>query len=257
MKKVSRIHGVITFFVFFLTLLTFTMVPVQVASARVAAKQPVEDPGPQPLQFKCGDANGDGVLTTDDATFLQNYVDTIGSAPVPFVSGDINRDDVIDEVDVSLLSAALLTDYPAVHCPRYMPCADFTKDGYLSDKDVYAYIQGQSIVSSLDPNDFNEDGRLNSLDVDMLRSHIKEPPDIDKNMFVCRKEYVSCIDPNQDNKTGFKDYKMCYDYMMRSGEMPQDNIRCDYNADGEPTISDLAYLINYFFRNAPKPMCVE
>ncbi len=55
--------------------------------------------------FKCGDANGDGIINIQDVVYLINFKYLIppGPAPKPLAAGDVNCDGIINIQDVVYL----------------------------------------------------------------------------------------------------------------------------------------------------------
>jgi hypothetical protein len=66
--------------------------------------------------FLRGDANGDGVINSADASYLINYLFVGGPEPGPFDSGDTNCDGVINGADVAYLINYLFVGGPAPVC---------------------------------------------------------------------------------------------------------------------------------------------
>ena len=56
-----------------------------------------------PINYKCGDANGTHVVTISDAVFLVNYIFAGGQAPSPLLSGDVDCNCMISISDVVYL----------------------------------------------------------------------------------------------------------------------------------------------------------
>jgi hypothetical protein len=67
------------------------------------------------VQFKCGDANGDGVVDASDMVYLLNYLFASGPSPDPMAVGDVTCDGVVDISDV-----VYLLNYLFAHGPQ--PC---------------------------------------------------------------------------------------------------------------------------------------
>jgi hypothetical protein len=61
----------------------------------------------------CGDANGDGVVSSADVVYLINYLFIGGPAPVPLEAGDANLDGFVSSADVVYLINYLFIGGPA------------------------------------------------------------------------------------------------------------------------------------------------
>jgi hypothetical protein len=69
-----------------------------------------------PTSFRCGDANGDGVIDPADVVFLINYLFRNGPDPDPYEVGDCNGDGVVDPADVVYLINYLFRNGPPPDC---------------------------------------------------------------------------------------------------------------------------------------------
>jgi hypothetical protein len=67
------------------------------------------------VQFKCGDATGDGVVDASDLVYLLNYLFVGGPPPHPLAAGDVTCDGIVDSSDL-----VYLLNYLFAHGP--LPC---------------------------------------------------------------------------------------------------------------------------------------
>jgi hypothetical protein len=67
--------------------------------------------------YLCGDANGDGEITSADAIYLVNYVFKSGAPPAILATGDPNCDGVITAADVIYIIAYVFKGGPEPCCP--------------------------------------------------------------------------------------------------------------------------------------------
>jgi hypothetical protein len=69
------------------------------------------------LRFKCGDANGDGMINSADVVYLINYLFVAGPTPIPRLeAGDVNCDGAVNSADVVYLINYLFVAGPPPNC---------------------------------------------------------------------------------------------------------------------------------------------
>jgi hypothetical protein len=68
-------------------------------------------------QYRCGDANGDGVANVGDAVYVLRYIFSYGPSPIPRQSGDANADNDINVGDVVTIINYLFKGGPPPCCP--------------------------------------------------------------------------------------------------------------------------------------------
>ncbi len=73
---------------------------------------------PVEVDYICGDANGDGMISQLDVAFLIAYLHKDGPAPYPLEAGDANGDGTVDQDDVKYLIEYLHKDGPEPVCPK-------------------------------------------------------------------------------------------------------------------------------------------
>lgn len=71
----------------------------------------------EPVDYLCGNPNGDGTFNILDITYLIAYLYKGGPPPDPMESGDANADGVINILDVTYLINYLYKDGPPPLCP--------------------------------------------------------------------------------------------------------------------------------------------
>lgn len=64
----------------------------------------------------CGDANGDGVITSEDANFIRDFLKGKGPAPSPYWSGDANGDGYVTYADKDAIMSFLYHGGPKPTC---------------------------------------------------------------------------------------------------------------------------------------------
>jgi hypothetical protein len=64
-----------------------------------------------------------------------------------------------------------------------------------------------------------------------------------------------CGDANRDGQITVSDVIYLINYLFKGGTPPNPFIAGDANCDGEVTVSDVIYLINYLFKSGPLPPC--
>ncbi len=69
------------------------------------------------LTYRCGDADGDGIIDVADIVYLINHLFIEGSEPYPSEAGDANCDGILDIADVVHLINYLFIDGPEPCCP--------------------------------------------------------------------------------------------------------------------------------------------
>jgi hypothetical protein len=97
-------------------------------------------------QWKCGDANSDGIVDISDVTYLNNYIFAGGSAPNPLLAGDSNNDGSIDVSDAVYLVNYIFSGGPA-------PCSvpkNYVKNTNIQTKDqMNNYLQSAQQKASV------------------------------------------------------------------------------------------------------------
>ena len=69
-----------------------------------------------PMEYVCGDANGDGVFNILDLTFILNYLYKGGPPPYPIFAGDADGNGSVNILDVAYFVNFLYKGGPAPIC---------------------------------------------------------------------------------------------------------------------------------------------
>ncbi len=178
-------------------------------------------PSPCPL-FKRGDANQDGCVSVDDATFVSNFLFTGGPAPLCMLAADANDDDIVDIQDVTYIANFCSTGGPPSPAPGPLTCGADPTPGVLTCGSYPASACGSGCRNQL-PNDCNQDGNLD----------IADPVCLFGNLFAGVPPVLPCGDGS-------------------SGD-PRNILFLDANGDFTLDISDGVYFLVWMFVNGPPP----
>ena len=173
-----------------------------------------------------GDVNGDGKITKEDALLLQNYSifpeDYANEIPYEIRKNadkylDLDQDGNIDVVDVTILKAYVdkkITQLPHKHTYKDNVCTgckheltiiygDVNGDGVVTAKDRLAltkYIQNQDEKIDVKAADLNLDGKIDIVDLMILKKHIAKWADFSKLPHDCKKPYTTEIRQKDENE---------------------------------------------------------
>ncbi|MEZ5359894.1 MAG: dockerin type I domain-containing protein [Candidatus Zixiibacteriota bacterium] len=84
-----------------------------------------------PIDFICGDANGDDLLDADDIVSLENYLFSGQTAPIPLESGDADNCGGINIGDIAFLADYLYRG-GSTPCESYHDCDDADAEAEIS-----------------------------------------------------------------------------------------------------------------------------
>jgi len=88
---------------------------------------------------------------------------------------------------------------------------------------------------------------------DATRAPINWPSEVEVGSFEVIA--VLCGDANRDGQITVSDVIFLINYFFKNGFSPNPLIAGDANCDGEVTVSDVIYLLNYLFKSGPLPPC--
>ncbi|MEW6295122.1 MAG: dockerin type I repeat-containing protein [Candidatus Diapherotrites archaeon] len=98
--------------------------------------------------FKCGDANGDGVVSVTDIVWLVNFLFKGGTAPVDMDGADANNDGKVSVTDIVWLVNFLFKGGPTPNCgPEPQP--------KIISPSNYEIIGGPALVSVIDDSNLS------------------------------------------------------------------------------------------------------
>jgi len=114
--------------------------------------------------FKRGDANQDGCVNNQDATFISNFLFGIGPAPACMQAADADDDDMIAIADSTLILAYCNASGPPPPAPGPLVCGDDPTPGALT---CASYIPGACCGGCRNqlPCDATQDAKLDISDV--------------------------------------------------------------------------------------------
>ena len=146
-----------------------------------------EDEAPVTCTDLCGDANNDGVVTSEDAEFLSETILAGGDAGCAASQADINADGKLNVLDVTAIVAFTNDEVDGLFCSAPVEtdeaescsaiCGDVNQDGEVSAEDATllgAVILGQEESDACDAihGDANGDGFINVADVVALTAYV-------------------------------------------------------------------------------------
>ena len=239
-----------------------------------------------------GDVNGDGKITKEDALLLQNYSifpeDYANEIPYEIRKNadkylDLDQDGNIDVVDVTILKAYVdkkITQLPHKHTYKDNVCTgckheltiiygDVNGDGVVTAKDRLAltkYIQNQDEKIDVKATDLNLDGKIDIVDLMILKKHIAKWADFSKLPHDCKKPYTTEIKQKDENEheivytcgCGLSLGEVSEEHELKDGKCAKcgyeqkEIIYGDVNGDGTVDFYDVAKLNAYLKNNSTK-----
>ena len=235
--------------------------------------------------FSIGDVNGDGKITKEDALLLQNYSifpeDYANEIPYEIRKNadkylDLDQDGNIDVVDVTILKAYVdkkITQLPHKHTYKDNVCTgckheltiiygDVNGDGVVTAKDRLAltkYIQNQDEKIDVKAADLNLDGKIDIVDLMILKKHIAKWADFSKLPHDCKKPYTTEIRQKDENEheivytcgCGLSLGEVSEEHELKDGKCAKcgyeqkEILYGDVNGDGVVTAKDRLALTKY------------
>ena len=235
--------------------------------------------------FSIGDVNGDGKITKEDALLLQNYSifpeDYANEIPYEIRKNadkylDLDQDGNIDVVDVTILKAYVdkkITQLPHKHTYKDNVCTgckheltiiygDVNGDGVVTAKDRLAltkYIQNQDEKIDVKATDLNLDGKIDIVDLMILKKHIAKWADFSKLPHDCKKPYTTETKQKDENEheivytcgCGLSLGEVLEEHELKDGKCAKcgyeqkEIIYGDVNGDGVVTAKDRLALTKY------------
>ena len=232
-----------------------------------------------------GDVNGDGKITKEDALLLQNYSifpeDYANEIPYEIRKNadkylDLDQDGNIDVVDVTILKAYVdkkITQLPHKHTYKDNVCTgckheltiiygDVNGDGVVTAKDRLAltkYIQNQDEKIDVKAADLNLDGKIDIVDLMILKKHIAKWADFSKLPHDCRKPYTTEIKQKDEKEheivytcgCGLSLGEVSEEHELKDGKCAKcgyeqkEILYGDVNGDGVVTAKDRLALTKY------------
>ena len=239
-----------------------------------------------------GDVNGDGKITKEDALLLQNYSifpeDYANEIPYEIRKNadkylDLDQDGNIDVVDVTILKAYVdkkITQLPHKHIYKDNVCTgckheltiiygDVNGDGVVTAKDRLAltkYIQNQDEKIDVKAADLNLDGKIDIVDLMILKKHIAKWADFSKLPHDCKKPYTTEIKQKDENEheivytcgCGLSLGEVSEEHELKDGKCAKcgyeqkEILYGDVNGDGTVDFYDVAKLNAYLKNNSTK-----
>ena len=239
-----------------------------------------------------GDVNGDGKITKEDALLLQNYSifpeDYANEIPYEIRKNadkylDLDQDGNIDVVDVTILKAYVdkkITQLPHKHTYKDNVCTgckheltiiygDVNGDGVVTAKDRLAltkYIQNQDEKIDVKAADLNLDGKIDIVDLMILKKHIAKWADFSKLPHDCKKPYTTETKQKDENEheivytcgCGLSLGEVLEEHELKDGKCAKcgyeqkEIIYGDVNGDGTVDFYDVAKLNAYLKNNSTK-----
>jgi len=111
--------------------------------------------------FKRGDANGDGCVNEDDATYINDFLFTMGPAPACMLAADADDNEFVEAADATYILAYCNTGGPPPPAPGPTVCGDDPTPGALTCGSYTTCCQG---CANQLPGDCNQDGALDISD---------------------------------------------------------------------------------------------
>ena len=235
--------------------------------------------------FSIGDVNGDGKITKEDALLLQNYSifpeDYANEIPYEIRKNadkylDLDQDGNIDVVDVTILKAYVdkkITQLPHKHTYKDNVCTgckheltiiygDVNGDGVVTAKDRLAltkYIQNQDEKIDVKAADLNLDGKIDIVDLMILKKHIAKWADFSKLPHDCKKPYTTEIKQKDEKEheivytcgCGLSLGEVSEEHELKDGKCAKcgyeqkEILYGDVNGDGVVTAKDRLALTKY------------
>ncbi len=124
--------------------------------------------------IKLGDVNSDGVIDNNDAQLVLKYV-ADNSVEINKEAADVNQDGKIDSFDVALILRYVSgydVEFGNVSSESECLLGDVNADKKINNEDVELlnkYLAGEEVLIDLVAADMNKDGKLDILDLSMLR----------------------------------------------------------------------------------------
>ena len=239
-----------------------------------------------------GDVNGDGKITKEDALLLQNYSifpeDYANEIPYEIRKNadkylDLDQDGNIDVVDVTILKAYVdkkITQLPHKHTYKDNVCTgckheltiiygDVNGDGVVTAKDRLAltkYIQNQDEKIDVKAADLNLDGKIDIVDLMILKKHIAKWADFSKLPHDCKKPYTTEIKQKDEKEheivytcgCGLSLGEVSEEHELKDGKCAKcgyeqkEILYGDVNGDGTVDFYDVAKLNAYLKNNSTK-----
>ena len=239
-----------------------------------------------------GDVNGDGKITKEDALLLQNYSifpeDYANEIPYEIRKNadkylDLDQDGNIDVVDVTILKAYVdkkITQLPHKHTYKDNVCTgckheltiiygDVNGDGVVTAKDRLAltkYIQNQDEKIDVKAADLNLDGKIDIVDLMILKKHIAKWADFSKLPHDCKKPYTTETKQKDENEheivytcgCGLSLGEVSEEHELKDGKCAKcgyeqkEILYGDVNGDGTVDFYDVAKLNAYLKNNSTK-----
>jgi hypothetical protein len=171
---------------------------------------------PKPF-FRRGDANGDGMVTAEDARFVTEYAAGLGPAPPCLDAADADDNGTIGFLDELAIRSFLAGEEGAIPDPGPRQCGrDPTEDGLASQGYPIESCSNLVPVGPFLRGDCNADGRVTGSPTDAIFLLI---------------------------------------YNFGGGRAPPCLAACDANADGEVigVVTDAIYVLRYNFLGGPPP----
>ena len=235
--------------------------------------------------FSIGDVNGDGKITKEDAVLLYNYTvfpeDYASEIPYAIRRNadkylDLDQDGNIDVVDVTILKAYVdkkITQLPHKHTYKDNVCTgckheltiiygDVNGDGVVTAKDRLAltkYIQNQDEKIDVKAADLNLDGKIDIVDLMILKKHIAKWADFSKLPHDCKKPYTTEIKQKDEKEheivytcgCGLSLGEVSEEHELKDGKCAKcgyeqkEIIYGDVNGDGKITSDDVTLILKY------------
>ena len=239
-----------------------------------------------------GDVNGDGKITEEDAVLLYNYTifpeDYASEIPYAIRRNadkylDLDQDGNVDVIDATVLKAYVdkkITQLPHKHTYKDNVCTgckheltiiygDVNGDGVVTAKDRLAltkYIQNQDEKIDVKAADLNLDGKIDIVDLMILKKHIAKWADFSKLPHDCKKPYTTEIKQKDEKEheivytcgCGLSLGEVSEEHELKDGKCAKcgyeqkEILYGDVNGDGTVDFYDVAKLNAYLKNNSTK-----
>lgn len=234
--------------------------------------------------FVCADVNNDGVVNTNDANKIQEYIFSGGSLPAG--RGDVDGNGMINISDsvyvINYVSAGGANPkcgvppineaipeqpvqkvnpqptMPANPTPELKPlaCGDLNLDGKITNEDanvITKYIFNGGSLPAESKADVDGNGTINISDATAIVNYINVGTAL--RCSTSPQTQFSCGDTNMDGKINNDDATVITNYIFSGGTLPAGATMSDADGNGRVDISDAVYVVNYVNSNGPAPRC--
>ena len=159
------------------------------------------------------DVNADGIVNNYDALLIMEF--DVGFTELPYIIGDVNNDGKINNRD-----ATKILQYNAgwfEFSKQELILADVNMDGFVNGLDsdiILRHASGQTIALPMIYGDVNEDGKLDSRDLDKINDYLDDKCEFDSGTL-----YIA--DVNLNGVVDEKDAKLVEACLNGTIKLPQ------------------------------------